>query len=63
MQKMIAFILFCIQESQRFVDLLYKILKESNAVKNNKTAIVVINHIIRESEYFIGIGQTIYSYS
>jgi len=60
MQRMIAFIDYCLQQSITFVAFLYNLQQESNAVKNNKTAIVVINHIIRESEYFIGIAQTIH---
>jgi hypothetical protein len=35
----------------------YTVLRESSAVKNNLAAIVVINHIIRESEYHIGIAK------
>jgi len=31
--------------------------KESAAVANNLTASVVINHIVRESEYYIGIAK------
>lgn len=46
---------FSLQQSQQFVLLLNQILTESEAIKKNKTAQVVIKHIIRESEYFIGI--------
>ncbi len=44
-----------IRQSQVFVDFLGMLLRDSDAVKNNPTAVVVINHIRRESEYFIGI--------
>ncbi|MGI6143176.1 MAG: DUF2935 domain-containing protein [bacterium] len=50
---------FALRESQQFIILFNQILAESEAVRNNLTAQVVINHIRRESEYFIGIAQTI----
>lgn len=42
------------RQSQVFVNFLGKILKDSKAISNNPMAIVVLNHIRRESEYFIG---------
>ena len=44
-----------VRQSQVFVDFLGMLLRDSDAVKNNPSAVVVINHIRRESEYFIGI--------
>ncbi|NLU53406.1 MAG: hypothetical protein GXX10_11170 [Clostridiaceae bacterium] len=38
-----------------FVNFLNQLIAESEAVKNNDIAIVVTDHIRRESEYFIGI--------
>jgi CRISPR/Cas system-associated protein Csm6 len=58
-QEILQLIDFAIRESQQFIMLLNRILAESNAVRSNLTAQVVINHIRRESEYFIGIAQTI----
>ncbi len=52
---------FSIEQSGRFVKFLFEILDLSQAVKKNPTAAAVIKHIIRESEYFIGITQTICS--
>ncbi|MDQ0162962.1 DUF2935 domain-containing protein [Aeribacillus alveayuensis] len=49
----------CLQQSKQFIDFLNGLLEKSEPIKNNPTAIVVIKHIIRESEYFIGIAQTI----
>jgi hypothetical protein len=49
----------CLQQSKQFIDFLNGLMKKSEPIKNNPTAIVVIKHIIRESEYFIGIAQTI----
>ncbi|MDD3314703.1 MAG: DUF2935 domain-containing protein [Syntrophaceticus sp.] len=60
-QEILKLIEFAIRESQQFIMLLNRILAESNAVRSNLTAQVVINHIRRESEYFIGIAQTILS--
>jgi len=45
------------QQSRAFVNFLNTLLKESAAVNENTTAAVVINHIIRESEYYQGIAQ------
>lgn len=59
MQKHIMdFIHYAIQESENFIQFLNE-LKSKELVKNNQIYTVVINHIIRESEYFIGIAQTI----
>lgn len=50
---------FCLQESVAFIQFARQVKTESKAVEGNHTAKVVINHIIDESEYFIGIAQTI----
>jgi hypothetical protein len=57
-QHIMDFIRYGLEESQQFVQFLNGLLN-SQAVKENMVATVVINHIIRESEYFIGISQTI----
>lgn len=44
-----------LRQSKVFVDFLGMLLSESEAVKNNPIAITVLNHIRRESEYFIGV--------
>lgn len=54
-QDIINIINLAIAQSKVFIDFLGILLRESEAVKNNPTAIVVINHIRRESEYFVGI--------
>ncbi|HHU63639.1 MAG TPA: DUF2935 domain-containing protein [Clostridiales bacterium] len=46
-----------LQQSKQFIMLLDRMLAESRAVGSSVTAQVVINHIRRESEYFIGIVQ------
>lgn len=50
---------FSLEQSKRFVQQLLEILKLSQAIQEVPPAITVIKHIIRESEYFIGIAQTI----
>jgi hypothetical protein len=50
---------FCLEQSLQFVKLCNTIKNQSQAVQKNLTAKVVINHIIRESEYFIGIAQAL----
>jgi hypothetical protein len=48
---------FATNQSQQFIILLNQLGTESQALKQNPIAIVVLNHIRRESEYFIGISQ------
>jgi len=50
---------FSMEQSKRFIQQLFEILNLSQAIKEVPPAITVIKHIIRESEYFIGIAQTI----
>jgi hypothetical protein len=47
------------QQSHQFIALLNRLGEESEPLKNNQTAIVVLNHIRRESEYFVGISNAI----
>lgn len=54
-QNIMNIIDLSVRQSQVLVDFLSMLLRDSEAVKNNPTAVVVINHIRRESEYFIGI--------
>ncbi|RKD29572.1 DUF2935 domain-containing protein [Thermohalobacter berrensis] len=58
-QEIMNLVNFALLQSEHFVVFLNKIINESQAVKNNRPAIIVINHIQRESEYFIGIARTI----
>ena len=55
LQEIRQFILFSINQSMSFVSFLNQLVAESEAVENNPVAVVVINHIRRESEYLIGI--------
>jgi hypothetical protein len=48
-----------LSQSHQFVQFLNVLAAESTVIQNNPTAIVVLNHIRRESEYFIGIAQTV----
>lgn len=43
-----------IRQSKVFVDFLGMLLRDSEAVKENPAAVTVVNHIRRESEYYIG---------
>ncbi len=58
-QRVLELVRFCLHQSELFIKLLRTIRDHSEAFKGNMTAQVVMNHIIRESEYFIGIAQTI----
>jgi len=50
---------YYLEQSLDFIKLCEQIKTESEAVKNNPTAKVVLDHIIRESEYFVGIAQAL----
>ena len=52
---------FSVHQSQQFILLLNHLGAESTALRDNPTAIVVLNHIRRESEYFIGISEALLS--
>jgi hypothetical protein len=55
-RQIMQFINFCIRQSQDFVMFLNLISSESTAIRDNPIATTVVNHIRRESEYFIGIA-------
>ncbi|HHX12429.1 MAG TPA: DUF2935 domain-containing protein [Clostridiales bacterium] len=57
-QHIMDFIQYAIQESELFVQYLNE-LKTVDYIGDNTVGVTVINHIIRESQYFIGIAQTI----
>lgn len=50
---------FCLQQSEQFIRFCRTLMEASEPISNNPTAKVVLNHIIVESEYFIGVAQTI----
>lgn len=58
-QKVLKLISFCLKQSLKFIELCRQIKTESEAVSKNSTAKVVLDHIIRESEYFVGIAQAL----
>jgi len=55
--QMQEFIHRCVEQSQLFVAFMTELLQQSAAVMANQTSQTVINHMIRESSYFIGIDQ------
>ncbi|NRD76174.1 DUF2935 domain-containing protein [Bacillus sp. BRMEA1] len=58
-QEVLQLVSYCLQQSQSFIQLCEQIKTQSVAVSSNHTAKVVLLHIIRESEYFIGIAQAL----
>ncbi|MGI6085757.1 MAG: DUF2935 domain-containing protein [Acetivibrionales bacterium] len=62
-QQILEFLEKALEQSKQFIQLLNQILFESDATRNNPVAPIVINHIRRESEYFIGITQAVLDYS
>jgi len=49
----------CIEQSKHFVALMTEMLKNSQAVHASPASQEVIHHMIRESQYFIGIDQLV----
>lgn len=58
-QRVLNLVSFCLKQSLDFIKLCRQIKTESAAVRKNPTAKVVLDHIIRESEYFVGIAQVL----
>ncbi|WLR51159.1 DUF2935 domain-containing protein [Bacillus tianshenii] len=58
-QQVLQLVSFCLEQSLQFIKLCQQIKDESEAVSKNPTAKVVLDHIIRESEYFVGIAQAL----
>ena len=60
-QQVLKLTEFCFQQSMDFIKLCRQIKERSKTVQDNPIAISVLNHIIRESEYFIGIARALLS--
>ncbi|MFC7392147.1 DUF2935 domain-containing protein [Scopulibacillus cellulosilyticus] len=58
-QDLMSLVSHCLDQSKSFIAFCGMLMEESEPIKTNPTAKVVMNHIIDESEYFIGIAQTI----
>lgn len=58
-RQIIQLVCFCLQQSQQFISFLNHLAARSKPIRTNQTAIVVLNHIRLESEYFIGVAQVI----
>jgi hypothetical protein len=58
-RQIMELVRFSKEQSEQFIQLLNHLVTDSTAIKNNPTAITVLNHIRRESEYFIGIAEAV----
>ncbi|WP_079529568.1 DUF2935 domain-containing protein [Halobacillus hunanensis] len=58
-QDILQLVSYCLEQSDQFINFCRKLMEESEPISSNPTAKVVLNHIIVESEYFIGVAQTI----
>lgn len=58
-QEVMQLVSFCLDQSLQFIELCRHIKNHSRVVSKNLTAKTVLDHIIRESEYFIGIARTL----
>ncbi len=58
-QEIMQMISFSSHQSKKFIKFLHTLKIESKAVKDNFITITVINHIKRESEYYVGVTKAI----
>jgi hypothetical protein len=58
-QDVLQLVQFAMNESLQFIGLLNQLGTESQALKSNQTALVVLDHIRRESDYFVGISKAL----
>lgn len=58
-QDLMQLVAYCLEESQQFIRFLNTLKQKSEPIKTSMIALTIMDHIIRESEYFIGIAQTI----
>ncbi|SFE97109.1 DUF2935 domain-containing protein [Alteribacillus iranensis] len=58
-QRFFHFVSFWLRQSQQFIELCHQLKRHSEPIRENPTANIVIDHIIRESEYFTGIAQAL----
>jgi hypothetical protein len=58
-QQIFSLVRFCLQQSASFIAFCHELLENSEPIRSNPTAQVVMRHIIDESEYFVGIARTI----
>ena len=57
--QMLNLIQRCIEQSKIFTEFMAAMLQNSHAVRSSQPSQTVIRHMIRESQYFIGIDQLI----
>jgi len=57
--RMLELVMHCVEQSQKFVEFMEEILRDSAAARGNAVATEVIRHMVRESQYFVGIAQLI----
>lgn len=57
--QMLDFVKQCIEQSKEFIELMQDMLQNSRAVQASAASPTVVKHMIRESQYFIGIEQLI----
>ncbi|NBI30146.1 Fe-Mn family superoxide dismutase [Chengkuizengella marina] len=55
LEHMEQFIESSITQSQQFIKQLYQMMDQSEVIKTNQTLVTVMLHIIRESDYFLGV--------
>jgi hypothetical protein len=60
--QIIDLIEFTLCQSENFVALLSNMMKESREINDNVVVSVVVSHIIRESQYYIGIAKAYLTY-
>ena len=57
--QMLDFIKRCMEQSMNFTACMTEMLENSHAVRTSQPSQTVLHHMIRESQYYIGIAQLI----
>jgi len=57
--QMLNLIKKCIEQSQRFISFMGELQENSQAVRSSQPTVTLLHHMIRESNYFVGIAQLI----
>lgn len=58
-RQVIELVGYCLEESMHFTQFIRQIKTDSRAARDNPVAQTILDHIIQESEYFIGIARVV----
>jgi hypothetical protein len=58
---MLNFIHQCVEQSKSFSEFMTEMLQNSHVIRASQSAQALLHHMIRESQYFVGIDQLMLS--